>query len=123
MIRNDITRQWCYSLMILLSIWWKRLAQKNGNGNQLENAEKFTYLHVGRLVTTLNTYDLDSKKEIMVRIVMATAAIGAMDKIWKSKSIHKKLKLEVHVHVFSGMLYECEAWTITKVAEVKILAF
>src|SRR6218665_2562783 len=47
-----------------------------------------------------------------------------MDKIWKSTSIHKKLKLEVlKTCVFSGMLYGCEAWTITKVAEAKIIAF
>lgn len=88
------------------------------DGNQLENVEKFTYLGC------LNTYDLDSKKEILVRIAKATAALSAMDKIWKSTSIHKKLKLEVlKTCVFSGMLYGCEAWTITKVAEAKILAF
>src|SRR6218665_1275548 len=84
------------------------------DGNQLENAEKFTYLGC------LNTYDLDSKKEILVRIAKETAA---MDKIWKSASIHKKLKLEVlNTCVFSGRLYGCQAWTITKVAEAKILA-
>src|SRR6218665_1502487 len=59
------------------------------DGNQLENVEKFTYLGC------LNTYDLDSKKEILVRIAKATAALSAMDKIWKSTTIHKKLKLEV----------------------------
>src|SRR6218665_3162520 len=36
------------------------------DGNQLENVEKFTYLGC------LNTYDLDSKKEILVRIAKAT---------------------------------------------------
>src|SRR6218665_3155229 len=47
-----------------------------------------------------------------------------MDKIWKSTTIHKKLKLEVlKTCVFRSMLYGCEAWAITKVAEVKILAF
>src|SRR6218665_3497280 len=40
------------------------------------------------------------------------------------RKIHKKLKLEMlKTCVFSGMLYGCEAWTITKVAEAKILAF
>src|SRR6218665_1294211 len=73
--------------------------------------EKFTYLGC------LNTYDLDSKKEILVRILKATAALSAMDKIWKSTSIHKKLKLEVL------KMYGCEVWTITKVAEANILAF
>ena len=87
------------------------------DGNQLENVEKFTYLGC------LNTYDLDSKKEILVRISKATAALSAMDKIWKSTTIHKKLKLEVlKTCVFSGMLYGCEAWTITKVTEAKIPA-
>src|SRR6218665_2605512 len=47
------------------------------DGNQLENVEKFTYLGC------LNTYNLDSKKEILVRIAKATAALSAMDKIWK----------------------------------------
>ena len=71
----------------------------------------------------LNTYDLDSKKEILVRIAKATAALSAMDKIWKSTSVHKKLKLEVlKTCVFNGMLYGCEAGKITKVAEAKILA-
>ena len=79
--------------------------------------EKFTYLGC------LNTY-LDSKKKTMERIAKATAALNAMDKIWKSTTIPKKLKLEVlKTCVFSGMLYGCEVWTITKLAEAKILAF
>jgi len=88
------------------------------DGNQLENVEKFTYLGC------IETYDLDVKKEVWARIAKATAALKAMDKVWKSKSIHLKIKLEVlRTCVFSSMLYGCETWTVTKEMESKILAF
>src|SRR6218665_3864418 len=62
------------------------------DGNQQENVEKCAYQ--GCLNTCTN--DLESKKEILVRIAKAAVALSAMDKIWKSRptSIHKKLKLE-----------------------------
>jgi hypothetical protein len=72
----------------------------------------------------IKTYDLDVKKEVWARIARATAALKAMDKVWKSKSIHLKIKLEVlKTCVFSSMLYGCETWTVTKEMESKILAF
>ena len=78
--------------------------------------EKFTYLGC------LNTYDLDSKKEILVKIAKATAALSAMDKIWKSTSIHKKLKLEVlKTCVFSGMLYGVKCFIASKIKQKYII--
>jgi hypothetical protein len=88
------------------------------DGNQLENVEKFTYLGSNM------TYDLDSRKEILVRIAKATTTLKAMDKIWKSKSIRTETKTKVlQTCVFSGLLYGCEAWVITKDVEQSILAF
>ena len=97
----------------------KNLAKKIVvDGIQLENVENFTYLGSNM------TYDLDGRKEVLVRIAKASAALKAMDKIWKSKAIKLKTKLSVlKTCVFSSMLYGCEAWVITKYIEGRILAF
>ena len=87
-------------------------------GIQLENVEKFTYLGSNM------TYDLDCKKEVLVRIAKATAALKALDKIWRSKTIKLGTKLNVlNTCVFSSMLYGCETWVFTKDIEARILAF
>ena len=54
--------------MVLGETDWPRKMEIDGN--QLENVEKFTYLGC------LNTYDLDSNKEILVRIAKAIAALS-----------------------------------------------
>ena len=53
------------------------------NGILLQIVEQFTYLGCNM------THDLDNK-EILIRIARATvtAALKAMDKIWKSKAIN-----------------------------------
>jgi hypothetical protein len=62
--------------------------------------------------------------EILVRIAKATTTLKAMDKIWKSKSIKTETKMKgLQTCVFSGMLYGCEAWVITKYVEQRILAY
>ena len=88
------------------------------DGHELENVDHFTYL--GCCVT----YDLSCKKEIVIRIAKATAALKAMEKIWKSKAINLQTKLSVlNTCIFSCMLYGCEAWVMTKECERRVLAF
>lgn len=41
------------------------------------------------------TYDLDSRKEVLVRTAKATAALKAMDKIRRNKAIKLETKLSV----------------------------
>jgi hypothetical protein len=55
----------------------------------MENVEQFKYLGC------IKTHDLDNKKEVWVRIAKATTALKALDKVWKSKSIHIQTKLKV----------------------------
>jgi hypothetical protein len=51
------------------------------------------------------------------------SALTALDKIWKSKEITLKTKLSVlDTCLFSGALYACETWVITKEIERRILA-
>ena len=88
------------------------------DGNQLENVEKFTYLGSNM------TYDLDNRKEVWTRIAKSIAALKAMDKIWKSKSIKMETKKKVlQTCIFSVVLYGCESWTITKEIEQRLLTF
>jgi hypothetical protein len=47
-----------------------------------------------------------------------------MEKIWKSKAIGIKTKLEVQkTCVFSSMMYGCETWVLTKDSQRRVLAF
>jgi hypothetical protein len=87
-------------------------------GIHLENVERFTYLGSSM------TFDLDCKSEIKIRIAKGTAVLKAMEKIWKSRAIRIKTKLEVlKTCVFSSMLYACETWVLTKDSQRRVLAF
>src|SRR6218665_221634 len=60
------------------------------------------------------------------RLAKATAALKAMEKVWKSRSIeiHVETKKRVlQACVFSILLYGCEAWVVTKEIEKGIMAF
>src|SRR6218665_2632621 len=51
------------------------------DGRHLENVEQFTYLGSN------TTYDLDNMREVRTRLAKATAALKAMEKVWKSRPI------------------------------------
>ena len=87
-------------------------------GEQLENVETFTYLG------SIMTYNLDCRKEIRIRIAKGTAILKAMDKIWKSRAIKTKTKVQVlKTCVFSSAMYGCETWVLTKDSQKRVLAF
>ena len=50
-------------------------------GRHLENVEQFTYLGSN------TTYNLDNLREVRIRLAKATAALKAMEKVWKRRSI------------------------------------
>src|SRR6218665_2940801 len=58
------------------------------DGRHLENVEQFTYLGSNM------TYDLDNMREVCTRLAKATAALKAMEKVWKSRSIKIETKKE-----------------------------
>src|SRR6218665_998355 len=75
------------------------------DGRHLENVEQFTYLESN------TTYDLDNMTEVHTRLAKATAALKAMEKVWKSRSIEIETKKRVlQTCVFSILLHGCEAW-------------
>src|SRR6218665_426260 len=47
------------------------------------NVEQFTYLGSN------TTHDLDNIREVHTRLAKATAALKAMEKVWKSRSIER----------------------------------
>ena len=51
------------------------------DGRHLDNVEQFTCLGSN------TTYDLDNMREVRTRLAKATAALKAMEKVWKSRSI------------------------------------
>src|SRR6218665_3827775 len=90
------------------------------DGRHLENVKQFTYLGRNK------TYDLDNMREVRTRLAKATAALKAMEKVWKSRSIEIETKQRVlQTCVFSILLhvYGCEAWVVTKEIEKKTMAF
>src|SRR6218665_3655444 len=88
------------------------------DGRHLENVEQFTYLGSN------TTYDLDNMREVRTRPAKATAALKAMEKVWKSRSLEIETKKRVlQTCVFSILLYGCEAWVVTKEIEQRIMAF
>src|SRR6218665_1421348 len=88
------------------------------DGRHLENVEQFTYLGSN------TTYDLDNMREVRTRPAKATAALKAMEKVWKSRSIEIETKKRMlQTCVFSILLYGCEAWVVTKELEQRIMAF
>ena len=87
-------------------------------GEVLENVREFVYLG------STFTHDLSCKREVILRFAKAKAALAALDKIWKSKEIALKTKLAVlDTCVFSGALYACETWVMTKEIESRTMAF
>src|SRR6218665_2629353 len=77
----------------------------------------------GRLGSN-TSYDLDSMREVSTRLAKATAALKAMAKVWKRRSIEIETKRRVlQTCVFSSLLCGCEVWVVTKEIEQRIMAF
>src|SRR6218665_4130215 len=88
------------------------------DGKHLHNVEQFTYLGSN------TTFTLDNMREVRTRLAKATAALKAVEKVWKSRSIEIETKKRVlQTCVFRILLYGCEAWVATKEIEQRIMAF
>jgi len=73
------------------------------DGKHLHNVEQFTYLGSN------TTFTLDNMREVRTRLANATAALKAMEKVWKSRSIEietKKRVLQTRVFSREKMLQE-----------------
>src|SRR6218665_41707 len=82
------------------------------DGRHLENVKQFTYLGSN------TTYDLDDTGEVRTRLAKATAAMKAMEMVWKNRSIEIETKIMVlETCVFNILLYGCEACVVTKEIE------
>ena len=86
------------------------------DGDRLEQVKEFTYL--GSLMTDDGKCINDIKK----RVSLASAVIGLLYKIWKSKQITIKTKVMVYqVLVMPVLLYGAECWTMGKEDERRLL--
>ena len=75
----------------------------------MSQVESFRYL--GSLVSEDGRCD----KEIRARIGMAKSNFGKMRKLLSNMSLNKKLRLRLlECYVWSGLLYGCETWNISK---------
>ena len=78
-------------------------------GGLLSQVESFRYL--GSLVDEDGRCD----KEIRARIGMAKSNFGKMRKLLTNLSLNRQLRLRLlECYVWSGMLYGCESWNISK---------
>jgi len=70
------------------------------------------------------TEDGTSVCEVKTRLAIATQHLSKLKKIWSSKNISKKTKMNLlRSVVISTALYGCESWTLTANLEKRIAAF
>jgi len=87
-------------------------------GQEVENVEEFEYL--GSMLTWNN----DCSREIRRRIDKARGVMAGFGKIWSSKDIRVKTKLNIwNACVVSVLLYASETWTYRKRDIDKLSAF
>ena len=76
-------------------------------GEQFENVKTFKYLDA------MLTENETSKKEILIRLAITTAAMVRLEKIWKAREIEFKLRYKFYKSlVLSILLYGYETWTL-----------
>ena len=87
------------------------------DGQYLEQIEKMKYLG------TLITEEIKTDLELETRSNLAKAKFSEMSKIFTSKRLKLKTKLNIlNSYIFSIFTYGSEAWTLSKVLEDKIEA-
>jgi len=88
------------------------------NGSKLQSVKAFKYL--GSNITEDGT----SVREVKTNIAIATQHLSKLKKIWSSKNISMKAKMNLlRSAVISTALYGCESWTLTPYLEKRIAAF
>ena len=76
--------------------------------NQLEEVTTFTYL--GSIISV----DGGTEEDVCSRIGKARTTFNILNKIWKTKNISLKTKLQIfNSNVKSTLLYSSETWKIT----------
>lgn len=74
----------------------------------LDDVESFCYL--GSIIDKSG----GSSADILNRIIKATQAFGALDRIWRSSNISVRTKIKLfNSNVKSTLLYGCETWNLT----------
>ena len=81
------------------------------NGDKLERQADFKYL---------GSWIDNTSRDIKVRKALAWKALHSMKNVWCTK-MSKHLKLQLFVAtVESGLLYGCEAWTLTSALDKQL---
>ncbi len=76
------------------------------NGESIEIVDDFKYL--GSMISS-------SEKDFKNRIGQAWGAFWKLEKIWKSKTISTRMKINIfQTSCISILLYGCEAWILTE---------
>ena len=88
------------------------------NNSPLELVDRFKYL--GAVVTA----EGDSGVEIRRRMALGAAAVAALGRLWRSRSIGTRTKVRVYRSmVVPVVTYGCEAWTLKVEEERRLQAF
>jgi len=91
---------------------------KTVNGSKLQSVKSFKYL--GSNITEDGT----SVREVKMRLAVATQHLSKLKKIWSSKNISMKTRMNLlRSVVISTTLYGCESWTLTPNLEKRIATF
>ena len=87
-------------------------------GLNVEYVNEFKYL--GSIITSKN----EIEKEIKARITSANKCYYSLSNFFKKRSISIKTKCRIYTTVVRPIaLYGCEAWTLTKKLEKKLMVF
>ena len=88
------------------------------SGNLVDVVEVFPYL--GSRITT----DGSSLKEIDRRLGVAWGVVGSLKRVWRSRHLSRKTKVEVFKRlVLPSLLYGCESWTLTAKLRARLDSF
>ncbi|GFS12916.1 endonuclease-reverse transcriptase [Elysia marginata] len=89
--------------------------------NEIEKVEIVNdFIFFGSKIQNTGTCD----GEILRRLALGRAAMSGLTKIWRSKDIGTKTKIQIVIAlVFPATMYGCESWTIGQSERKKIDSF
>jgi len=96
---------------------WKSTGKIKVGSKEIEECHQFCYL--GSIITN----DGGCHREILVRMGKANSTFGRLGRIWASRKISVRVKIQLYNSlVLAVLLYGAETWPITKLKTRKLEA-
>jgi hypothetical protein len=99
---------------------------RNGGREQYIKIEELKFKRVSQFkyLGTMMTEDKDIKTEVSTRIQLANREYYGLEKVLKSKSLSKALKIKMYMTLLRPIvLYDSETWALRKTEESRLMIF